>query len=637
MASKEVVADVDYVAVKLDMHVPRLFNVWYKIKGRTWSSGKKEIVSDSDVQGLLETINKDKVVIVYCTSPELAIKDKEEAEKTNKGVDRVDEHTENTTTKKKLFSDSVKGKNKLGEEEGTSRQTGKKGKGKAKGKRKKKCKSEVDLESDFGSDSSNSDTTIEWEVGEEEGDFEEGEFQDLDDSVGKILAEVNASVKCVQDDSDKELQLPEYNLESELLRNEVAVEREFTSDSEELDSPRGSEEEQDNCPTFHPQTDFKKPIELVKGLKFQNNKILRRVLRVHAIQNRYEYWYLHNDRGRRCHFRVVARRSVNQDCWKIKSLNLKHKCFRVRRNLNLTAEFLAEKYLEDWRSDPGWKIKSFRRRVLGDTDIEITYNKDWMARARAKLLIYGSAAEQYAKVWDYGKAIIKYSPGTVCNVVVEGVDQPKPPQFLRMFICLAPMARGFLSGCRPLIGVDGCHLKGPYPGQILVAVGKDGNNNIYPIAWATVEIENTHTWVWFLESLMKALKDENQGLGFTLMSDRQKGLLEAMEQVVPYADKRYCVRHIWANFKLQFSGATFKELFWSAARAKTLFDFEVAMESIKFLSEEAYEYLAEIPAQHWSRHAFSPFPKSNMLLNNVCETFNAVIKEARDKPILTQM
>ncbi|XP_021743103.1 uncharacterized protein LOC110709199 [Chenopodium quinoa] len=110
-----------------------------------------------------------------------------------------------------------------------------------------------------------------------------------------------------------------------------------------------------------------------------------------------------------------------------------------------------------------------------------------------------------------------------------------------------------------------------------------------------------------------------------------------MEQVVPYADKRYCVRHIWANFKLQFSGATFKELFWSAARATTLFDFEVAMESIKFLSEEAYEYLAEIPAQHWSRHAFSPFPKSNMLLNNVCENFNAVIKEARDKPILTQM
>ncbi|XP_021721011.1 uncharacterized protein LOC110688550 [Chenopodium quinoa] len=368
---------------------------------------------------------------------------------------------------------------------------------------------------------------------------------------------------------------------------------EFTSDSEELDSPR--DDEQDNCPWFHASVDFKKPIQLLKGQKFLNNKLLRKALKLLAIEN------------------------------------------RVRSNLNLTAEFLAEKYIEDRRSEPGWKIKSFRRRVLGDFGIEITYSKAWKARARAKLKIYGSAAEQYARVWDYGKALMQYSPGSECNVVVDGLEQIEPPLFLRMFICLALVRKGFLSGCRPLIGVDGCHLKGPYPGQILVAVGKDGNNQIYPIAWATTEIENTETWVWFPESLMKALKDENRGLGYTFISDRKKGLVEALQQVVPYADTRYCVRHIWANFKLQFSGSTFKELFWLAARATTLFDFEVAMESIRFLSEEAYEYLANIPAKHWSRHTFSTFPKSNMLLNNICETFNVVIKEARDKLILTRM
>ncbi|XP_021763740.1 uncharacterized protein LOC110728366 [Chenopodium quinoa] len=204
---------------------------------------------------------------------------------------------------------------------------------------------------------------------------------------------------------------------------------------------------------------------------------------------------------------------------------------------------------------------------------------------------------------------MKYNPSTECNVVVDGIDRPEPPLFLRMFICLAPAAKGFLSGFRPLIGVDGCHLNGPYPDHILVAVGKDGNNNIYPIAWATTEIENTETW----------------------------GLLEALQQVMPYAETRYCVRHTWENIKLQFNEATFKELFWSAARATTLFDFEVTMESIKFLSEEAYDYLVNIPPEHWSRNSFSSFPKSNMLLNNICETFNAVIKEGRDKPILTQM
>lgn len=59
------------------------------------------------------------------------------------------------------------------------------------------------------------------------------------------------------------------------------------------------------------------------------------------------------------------------------------------------------------------------------------------------------------------------------------------------------------------------------------------------------------------------------------------------------------------------------------------------MAEIKELNEDAFNYLNAIPAQHWCRHAFSAQSKSNMLLNNICETFNAVLKEARDKPIIT--
>ncbi|XP_021756141.1 uncharacterized protein LOC110721311 [Chenopodium quinoa] len=179
-----------------------------------------------------------------------------------------------------------------------------------------------------------------------------------------------------------------------------------------------------------------------------------------------------------------------------------------------------------------------------------------------------------------------------------------------MFVYLAPLRDGFVSGCRPIIGVDGCHLKGAYPGQILVAVAKDGNNHIFPLAWATVEIENKDTWSWFLEAL----------------EVKMKGLLEAFENVVPKAETRYCVRHIWSNFKQQFQGSLFKELFWNAARAYTQYynaygqtDFEVAMESINFLSEEAYDYLANIPP---------PTLVQTCILPNM---------DARDKPILTQM
>ncbi|XP_021774126.1 uncharacterized protein LOC110737778 [Chenopodium quinoa] len=306
-------------------------------------------------------------------------------------------------------------------------------------------------------------------------------------------------------------------------------------------------------------------------------------------------------------------------------------------NACMLAEYLAERYVEEWRSNPTWKIKSFRVRVLNELGIQIGYSLAWLARARAKLMIYGLALEQYSRVWDYGKVVLKYNPNSGVYVVVEGVDKPETPIFLRMYICLANLKNRFNKGCRHIIGLDGCHLKGAYPGQILVVVGKDGKNQIFPFAWATVEVENKETWGWFIECLRKDVGDVSGGLGITFMSDRQKGLLQAFDDLVLLAKKRYCVRHIWANFKLQFTRSTFKELFWNAARTTTLFDFEVAMESIKFLSEDDFECLANIPAKHWSRHAFDDFCKSNMLLNNLCETFNAVIKDAKDKPILTQM
>ncbi|XP_021744639.1 uncharacterized protein LOC110710621 [Chenopodium quinoa] len=58
---------------------------------------------------------------------------------------------------------------------------------------------------------------------------------------------------------------------------------------------------------------------------------------------------------------------------------------------------------------------------------------------------------------------------------------------------------------------------------------------------------------------------------------------------------------------------------------------------IKKLNEEAFKYLNDIPPAHWSRHAFTSSCKSGMLLNNCCESFNNVLREARCKPILQLM
>lgn len=65
------------------------------------------------------------------------------------------------------------------------------------------------------------------------------------------------------------------------------------------------------------------------------------------------------------------------------------------------------------------------------------------------------------------------------------VDRSNPTKqayFLRMYICLDALKKDWKAGCRLIIGVDGCFLKGFCCGELLIAVGKDGNNHIFLIA-----------------------------------------------------------------------------------------------------------------------------------------------------------
>ena len=53
------------------------------------------------------------------------------------------------------------------------------------------------------------------------------------------------------------------------------------------------------------------------------------------------------------------------------------------------------------------------------------------------------------------------------------------------------------------------------------------------------------------------------------------------------------------------------------------------MEMIRKVDVNAYGHLMGIDCIYWSRHAFSAWPKCDMLLNNLCELFNSKIVDAK--------
>ncbi|XP_062114797.1 uncharacterized protein LOC133826835 [Humulus lupulus] len=98
---------------------------------------------------------------------------------------------------------------------------------------------------------------------------------------------------------------------------------------------------------------------------------------------------------------------------------------------------------------------------------------------------------------------------------------------------------------------------------------------------------------------------------------------------------RYCVRHLHANFKKEYHGLLLKQLLWATTNTTTQAGFARAMEEVKDVSDGAYNWLVGKNPTEWSKSHILEYLKCDILVNNLCESFNAAILDARDKPIIT--
>ncbi|KAL4367412.1 hypothetical protein GQ457_05G016070 [Hibiscus cannabinus] len=121
-------------------------------------------------------------------------------------------------------------------------------------------------------------------------------------------------------------------------------------------------------------------------------------------------------------------------------------------------------------------------------------------------------------LYAYAVANRSADPGGTFELMVERPTAADIPNFKKY--------------CMHVISLDGCFLKGPFKGEILSVVGRDSNNQIFPIGWAVVEVENMDSWAWFLKNIQYDLQ-LGDGEKFTLISDMQKGLLEEVPLWLP--------------------------------------------------------------------------------------------------------
>ncbi|CAM0877694.1 unnamed protein product [Alopecurus aequalis] len=275
------------------------------------------------------------------------------------------------------------------------------------------------------------------------------------------------------------------------------------------------------------------------------------------------------------------------------------------KNTKVTINWLAHQSEQAMRIDPNTCVDTLIDNAKQKFGVEVPRSKAYRARKKAFDVVIGDQKKQYRRLRDYLQAIIDTNPGSRCIVTTKEImGDPSPnPRFHDLFICLNASKEGFLNGCRPFI-----------------------------------EKEDTASWLWFLTQLRYCIGEASQFGTYTIMSDRQKGLIKAIGQVFPNSPSRYCLRHIYANFqKAGFRGEELKKYMFGASYSYTRSGFERAMEGLKKDCEIAYNWLIEIPVEAWARHAFDTVCKTDLVVNNLSEVFNKMILDVRNKPVQTMI
>ncbi|KAL6587636.1 hypothetical protein OROMI_000614 [Orobanche minor] len=265
-------------------------------------------------------------------------------------------------------------------------------------------------------------------------------------------------------------------------------------------------------------------------------------------------------------------------------------------------------------------IASDVQRLFG---AKIKYSTALSARNQALTMTYGDSSESFRKLPSYFYMLEQSNPGSVVDLQTDEAGA-----FEYCFMSLAASIRGF-KACRPVIVVDGTHLKGKYNGIMFVAATKDANEQIFPLAFGFGAKECDESWIWFLEQCRRTFGSPENLL---IVSDQHVSIKNALDVVYPGTPHGICTYHLQGKIRLWGDHAII--MFQAAANAYRCRDFEDRMVNLKGLAPGAHDKLMAADPVRWSR-SMCPVRRYNFLTSNCAECLNGRLRWARKLPVCT--
>ncbi|KAK4755525.1 hypothetical protein SAY87_009282 [Trapa incisa] len=375
--------------------------------------------------------------------------------------------------------------------------------------------------------------------------------------------------------------------------------------------------------------------------RFNSFSEFKEALHKYSIAHGFAYRYKKNDSHRvsvkckslGCPWRIYASRLSTTQLICIKKMNGNHTCEggNVKAGYRATRGWVGNIIKEKLKESPNYKPKDIAEDIKNEYGIQLNYSQAWRAKEIAREQLLGSYKDSYKLLPFFCERIKETNPGSVAIFSTK-----EDLSFHSLFVSFHACISGFQQGCRPLLFLDSVPLLSKYQGVLLAAVSVDGDDAIFPVAFAIVDEETEENWRWFLQKLKSALQNPQQ---VTFVADFQYGLKKSLPEIFENCYHSYCLRQLAEKLNMDLKGQFSHEArrfmindFYVAAQAPKLEGFQRALENIKNISSEAYDWVLQSEPEHWAS-AFFPGARYNLIQSNYGQDFYSWVGEVQELPI----
>lgn len=378
--------------------------------------------------------------------------------------------------------------------------------------------------------------------------------------------------------------------------------------------------------------------------RFNSFSEFREALHKYSIAHGFAYRYKKNDSHRvsvkckseGCPWRIYASRLATTQLVCIKKMNAEHTCegATVKAGYRATRGWVGSIIKEKLKVSPNYRPKDIADDIRREYGIQLNYSQAWRAKEIAREQLQGSYKEAYKLLPFFCDKIKETNPGSFATFTTK-----EDSSFHRLFVSFHASISGFQQGCRPLLFLDSTVLNSKYQGMLLSATSIDGDDGIFPVAIAVVDDETEDNWHWFLQELKSAISTSQQ---ITFVADFQNGLKKSLAEIFDNCHHSYCLRHLVEKLNKDLKGQFSHEArrfmindFYAAAHAPRLEGFQRAVENIRGISPDAYDWVVQSEPEHWA-NAFFAGARYNHMTSDFGQEFYSWVSEAHELPI-TQM